>query len=181
MPRTFPENASFKRSCPAPYKPWALAILVVSTNVSQANLWISALSVPRVWIIRSAISSPVKVTRASLKSPLFMAPATRSLALASIASLGRLCPPMDPVSAFITESVVFISLPPLSATPAYRRGRSANKLLPVISAGMEMFKNERIVGATSASFPIGSMIGCPSNDWSININGTGKVECSVSI
>ena len=38
IPLTFPEKESFNKSCPAPYKPWLLAVLVPSLNASHANL-----------------------------------------------------------------------------------------------------------------------------------------------
>jgi hypothetical protein len=62
-----------------------------------------------------AMSSPVWQTKPSIKTPLSIAFATSSLTVAIMRADGFVCPPMEPTSALMTETVSLMSASPRAA------------------------------------------------------------------
>src|SRR3972149_2457769 len=81
-------------------------------KLSHAKRWPSRAPPPRVWLVMMAMSSPVWVTRPSSTSRPWIASASRARTVSSMRSDGRVCPPIEPTSALMTESVTFTAGPP---------------------------------------------------------------------
>jgi hypothetical protein len=124
IPRTLPENASFSRSCPAPYSFSSFATRVQISNTSQASRWTSWLSIPRRWVISNPRSSPHAVTWKSINVPRRRAISSCRPASSFNAGWIAECPTNPPTSALmqLIVSSAAIAIPPSSlASGAWHR------------------------------------------------------------
>jgi hypothetical protein len=120
-PRTFPEKASFRRSCPAPYSPCRLATSAPARNASHARACTSGWPTPCRCDRMRHTSSPVCATYASTRS-FPRSGKTRSRTTSRTSRLGRVCPPTLPMSALITLRVVRMLTPPFGYRDSPRPG-----------------------------------------------------------
>src|SRR5512139_1294309 len=88
-------------------------------NASHASLWTLSFPTPPAWDIRIATSSPVNPTYEATSRP-FPASATLARTVSTSRALGWMWPPMEPISALITDSVTFMASSFLSLSDGFQ-------------------------------------------------------------